>query len=73
MNKEFFKIENCYNYVAISEDREIIEELKEDLKDPATTIFWNNFESGDIYYNANCEEYKVKISKHMQIVILEKL
>lgn len=71
--KEYFKIENCYNYLVVSEDRDVIEELKDLITVPAITINWNNFETGDIYYNENCEEYKVKASHHMNMIVLEKI
>ena len=74
MSKEkYFKIENCYNYLVVSEDIEVIEELKEIMTDGQTTINWNNFETGDIYYNNNCEEYNVKASHHMSMIVLEKI
>lgn len=72
-NKKYFKIENCYNYLVISEDIEVIEELKEIMLDNKNTINWFNFETGDIYYNNNCMEYNVKASHHMNMIILEKL
>jgi len=71
--KEYFKIKNCYNYLVISEDKEVIEELKDDMTNPSIKINWNNFETGDIYYNGNCEEYNVKASHHMNMIVLEKL
>ena len=67
------KIENCYNYLIVSEDKEVIEELKDLVTDPATTINWNNFETGDIYYSENCEEYSVKASHHMNMIVLNKV
>lgn len=70
--KEYFKIENCYSYLVVSEDREVIEELKDLMTAPSITINWNNFETGDIYYNENCEEYNVKASHHMNMIVLEK-
>ena len=73
MSKEYFKIENCYNYLVVSEDKEVIEELKSVMADPLTVINWDNFKTGDIYYSEDCETYNVRASHHMGMIVLEKL
>lgn len=65
-----FKIENCFGYMVVCYNEELKNELLEIMEDPKTTINWSNFETGDIYYNNNCDEFKVKISHHMNMVIL---
>lgn len=71
--KEYLKIENCYNYSVVSEDKEIIEELRDLMTAKGIKINWNNFETGDIYYSENSEdEYNVKVSHHMNMIVLEK-
>lgn len=68
-----FKIENCFNYLVVVYEEELKTELIECMQDNCTTINWNNFSDGDIYYNNNGEEYKVRISHHMEMVILERI
>lgn len=71
--KECFKIENCYGYLVVSEDREIIEELEDLMTCSGIKICWCNFESEGIYYSENSEEYRTRISHHMEMVVLEKM
>lgn len=74
MKKErYFNIKNCYDYLVASKDIEVIAELKEEMKNPLMRINWCNFESGNIYYNNNCERYNMKVYHHINMVVLEKL
>lgn len=60
----------AYGY-EITGDPDVLKDISENLKDKNSRINWFNFNTGDVYWTADDEQYEVKIDhklKHVQLL-----
>ena len=62
------------DYTVISNDIEVLMEIREDSESGLTTFNWELFNLGDIFYNNDCEAFEVRSINHkLQTIELQKI
>ncbi len=51
--------------------KKALDDVKRNLEDPASRINWNLFNTGDIYYDGNGEEFMVTVDHEAKTVVLD--